>query len=96
MSIVGYARNNNADQVARPDAHKLDLLAAGAVKAFAERSRASRLGRALPHSWPRACDVLTVTNPDRLARHTGELLGVAADLMGLDMNGQSFLLIRLI
>ena len=84
MSIVGYARTSTTDQVAGLDAQQRDLLAAGAVKVFAERvsSIATRPRLADCLAYLRDGDVLTVTKPDRLARSTGELLGIVADLKG--------------
>ncbi len=82
MSIIGYARTSTIDQVTGLDAQQRDLVAAGAVKIFAERisSIAGRLHLAECLAYLRDGYVLMVTKPDRLARSTGELLGIVADL----------------
>jgi DNA invertase Pin-like site-specific DNA recombinase len=89
MSIIGYARTSTTDQVAGLDAQERDLAAAGAIKVFAERvsSVAARPRLTECLSYLRDGDVLTVTKPDRLARSTGELLGIVADLKarGIDL-----------
>src|SRR6195952_4973026 len=84
MSIVGYARTSTTDQLAGLEAQQRDLVAAGAVKVFAERvsSIAARPRLTECLAYLRDGDVLTVTKPDRLARSTGELLGIVADLKG--------------
>lgn len=81
-TIIGYARTSTTDQVAGLEAQQRDLVAAGAVKVFAERvsSIATRPRLAECLAYLRDGDVLAVTKPDRLARSTGELLGIVADL----------------
>jgi DNA invertase Pin-like site-specific DNA recombinase len=84
MSIIGYARTSTTDQVAGLEAQERDLVAAGARKVFAERvsSIATRPRLAECLAYLRDGDVLTVTKPDRLARSTGELLNIVAELKG--------------
>ncbi len=80
--IVGYVRTSTLDQAAGLAAQERDLLAAGAERTFAEQ--VSSIGKrgvlAECLVFLRQGDVLMVSNPDRLARSTAELLTTDADL----------------
>jgi len=80
--LIGYARTSTTDQQAGLDAQHRDLIAAGAERVFAEQvssvARRSVLTECL--DFLRSDDALVVTKPDRLARSTGELLAIEADL----------------
>jgi DNA invertase Pin-like site-specific DNA recombinase len=80
--IVGYARASTTDQTAGLEARERDLKAAGAERVFTEQvsSLAQRAGLKTCLECLRDGDALMVTKPDRLARDTGELLTIAADL----------------
>jgi DNA invertase Pin-like site-specific DNA recombinase len=80
--IVGYSRTSTADQTAGLAAQERDLHAAGAEKLFSEQVSSVAERRALADclGFLRRGDVLMVTRPDRLARSTGELLSIEADL----------------
>lgn len=80
--LVGYARTSTTDQRAGLDAQVRDLRAAGAEEVFAEQvsSVANRPKLAECLKFLRKGDALIVTKPDRLARSTGELLSIHADL----------------
>jgi DNA invertase Pin-like site-specific DNA recombinase len=80
--ILGYARTSTADQNAGLEAQQRDLGAAGAEKIFSEQvsSVAQRDQLKACLGFARESDVLMVTRPDRLARNTGELLAIEADL----------------
>jgi DNA invertase Pin-like site-specific DNA recombinase len=80
--LVGYARTSTSDQTSGLEAQQRDLTAAGCKRVFSEQvsSVASRTKLAECLGFLRHGDVLTVTKPDRLARSTGELLAIEADL----------------
>jgi len=80
--IIGYARTSTIDQAAGLAAQARDLTAAGAERIFSEQvsSVASRAKLTECLAFLREGDVLAVTKPDRLARSTGELLTIEADL----------------
>ncbi len=80
--IVGYARASTTDQTAGLEAQERDLKAAGAERVFTEQvsSLAQRAGLKTCLEFLRDGDALMVTKPDRLARNTGELLTIEADL----------------
>ncbi len=80
--LVGYARTSTTDQVAGLEAQERDLRAAGCERVFSERvsSVAPRAGLKEALGFVRDGDALIVTKPDRLARHTQELLTIVADL----------------
>jgi DNA invertase Pin-like site-specific DNA recombinase len=80
--IVGYSRTSTADQTAGLAAQERDLQAAGAEKLFSEQVSSVAERRVLADclGFLRRGDVLMVTKPDRLARSTGELLSIEADL----------------
>ncbi len=79
---IGYARTSTTEQAAGLSAQQRDLAAAGAERVFAEQvsSVAQRAALAECLAFLRSGDALTVTKPDRLARNTGELLAIEADL----------------
>ena len=96
--IVGYARTSTADQEAGLDAQRRDLAAAGCERIFAEQASAAgprtELDQAL--DFVREGDTLAVTRLDRLARSTGDLLGIvrrldakAVALRILDFGGEA-------
>jgi DNA invertase Pin-like site-specific DNA recombinase len=81
--LIGYARTSTADQIAGLEAQIRDLKAAGCEKVYSEH--ASAVTRERPQlvaalEFARAGDVIMVTKPDRLARNTVELLGMAEEL----------------
>jgi DNA invertase Pin-like site-specific DNA recombinase len=81
--VVGYARTSTNDQAAGLAAQERDLRAAGCERVFCEHASSvaevrDRLIETL--AFMREGDVLMVTKPDRLARSTGELLAIEADL----------------
>lgn len=81
--LIGYARTSTTDQKAGLEAQQRDLLQAGCVKLFCEEVSAvgttrPELERALDYS--REGDTIIVTKPDRLARSTTDLLGIAKRL----------------
>ncbi len=80
--IVGYARTSTIDQHAGIEAQNRDLVAAGCEKVFSEQvsSVAERVQLKACLSFLREGDALVVTKPDRLARSTGDLLAIEADL----------------
>ena len=80
--IVGYARTSTTDQTAGLEGQERDLRAAGAERVFTEQvsSIAQRAGLKACLQFLRDGDALMVTKPDRLARNTGELLTIEADL----------------
>lgn len=80
--LVGYARTSTAEQSAGLAAQERDLRTAGAERIFAEQvsSIAKRDGLKQALEFVRAGDALVVTKPDRLARSTGELLTIEAEL----------------
>lgn len=84
--LVGYARTSTTDQHAGLEAQVRDLRAAGAERIFSEQvsSVAPRAQLAAALDFVRAGDVLIVSKPDRLARSTGELLGI---VQGLETKG---------
>lgn len=86
--IVGYARTSTVEQSAGLDAQVRDLKAAGAEDIFAEQvssvAQRPKLGEAL--RFVRKGDTLMVTKPDRLARSTVDLLGIAKTLDGRGVN----------
>lgn len=80
---VGYARTSTTDQQAGLDAQERNLKAAGAGKVFKEQVSSVADNRAELDAclaYLREGDVLMVTKPDRLARSTGALLAIEADL----------------
>ncbi len=80
--IVGYARTSTSDQTADLAGQERDLRADGCERLFTEQtsSVAKRAALADCLGFLRDGDVLMVTKPDRLARSTGELLTIEADL----------------
>ena len=96
--IVGYARTSTADQEAGLDAQRRDLAAAGCERIFAEQASAAGPRTALDQAldFVREGDTLAVTRLDRLARSTGDLLGIvrrldakAVALRILDFGGEA-------
>lgn len=85
--LIGYARTSTVDQVAGLGAQQRDLTAAGCEKVYAERvsSVAQRDGLKQALAYLRDGDALVVTKPDRLARNTAELLGIADELKARDI-----------
>jgi predicted site-specific integrase-resolvase len=80
--VVGYARTSTIDQHAGIEAQNRDLVAAGCEKVFCEQvsSVAERVQLKTCLSFLREGDALVVSKPDRLARSTGDLLAIEADL----------------
>jgi DNA invertase Pin-like site-specific DNA recombinase len=80
--LVGYARTSTTDQDAGLEAQIRDLKASGVEEVFAEQvsSVANRPKLKECLKFLRKGDALIVTKPDRLARSTGELLSIQADL----------------
>jgi DNA invertase Pin-like site-specific DNA recombinase len=80
--LCGYARTSTTDQTAGLKGQERDLRAAGAERVFTEQvsSIAQRSGLKACLEFLRDGDALMVTKPDRLARNTGELLTIKADL----------------
>ena len=80
--MIGYARTSTADQTAGLAAQESNLTAAGAERLFTEQvsSVAQRAKLTECLTFLRDGDVLAVTKPDRLARSTGELLTIEANL----------------
>lgn len=80
--MIGYARTSTADQTAGLAAQESNLTAAGAERLFIEQvsSVAQRAKLTECLTFLRDGDVLAVTKPDRLARSTGELLTIEANL----------------
>jgi DNA invertase Pin-like site-specific DNA recombinase len=82
--LIGYARTSTTDQTAGLEAQRRDLTQAGAERIFEEQvssiGQRAQLDAAL--GFLREGDVLVVTKPDRLARNTADLLGIAEDLKG--------------
>jgi DNA invertase Pin-like site-specific DNA recombinase len=79
MTTVGYARTSTADQETGLADQIQALGAAGAERVYQERVSAvdadrPELAKAL--DYVREGDVFMVTRPDRLARSTGDLLGI--------------------
>lgn len=79
---IGYARTSTAEQHAGLEAQERDLRAAGCERVYREQvsSVASRAQLQAALSYAREGDVVAVTKPDRLARNTGELLSIEAEL----------------
>jgi len=82
-AIVGYARTSTVDQEAGLEAQERDLRQAGCSKVFSEQ--VSSMVTARPQleaalEYMREGDTFVVTRPDRLARSTADLLGVAKRL----------------
>lgn len=96
---IGYARVSTTDQDAGLEAQLRDLEAAGCERVFSEQvsgkdTHRPQLQTAL--DYLRDGDALVVTKPDRLARSTADLLGLAdriqakgATLVVLSMGGQA-------
>jgi DNA invertase Pin-like site-specific DNA recombinase len=80
--IVGYARTSTADQKAGLEAQIRNLEGAGCEKVFQEQvsSVAARAELTRCLEFVRDGDVLIVAKPDRLARSTGHLLEIVAEL----------------
>jgi DNA invertase Pin-like site-specific DNA recombinase len=80
--LIGYARTSTAEQSAGLIGQDRDLRAAGVEKVFSEQvsSMTERAALKACLEFVREGDVLVVTKPDRLARSTGELLTIEADL----------------
>jgi DNA invertase Pin-like site-specific DNA recombinase len=80
--MIGYARTSTSDQNAGLEAQERDLTAAGCARLFKEQvsSVAEREKLTALLDFAREGDVVVVTKPDRLARSTGELLAIEADL----------------
>ena len=80
--LIGYARTSTTEQAAGLAAQERDLRAAGAARVFTEQvsSVAARARMAECLAYLREGDALVVTNHDRLARSTAELLTIEADL----------------
>lgn len=83
MAIIGYARTSTRDQVAGLSDQERELKAAGVTKLFSEHGSgidAARPVLAQALDYVREGDAFVVTKPDRLARSTRDLLGIAEDL----------------
>lgn len=83
MAIIGYARTSTRDQVAGLADQERELGAAGVTKLFAEHGSgidAARPVLAQALDYAREGDTFVVTKPDRLARSTRDLLGIAETL----------------
>ncbi len=80
--LIGYARTFTVDQTAGLEAQVRDLRAAGCKKVFQDKvgSIAKRAQLDACLEFLREGDTLVVSKPDRLARNTGELLGIVDDL----------------
>ena len=80
--LIGYARTSTIEQDAGLEAQIRDLTAAGCGKVFQEKvsSIATRAQLKACLEVLREGDALVVTKPDRLARNTGELLGMVEGL----------------
>jgi DNA invertase Pin-like site-specific DNA recombinase len=80
--LIGYARTSTVDQDAGLEAQLRDLKAAGCNKVFQEKvsSIAKRAQLDACLEFLREGDALVVSKPDRLARNTGELLGIVDTL----------------
>jgi len=96
--LIGYARTSTIEQNAGLDAQIRDLKAAGCGKVFQEKvsSIAKRAQLDACLDFLREGDALVVSKPDRLARNTGELLGIVDTLTArgvgvviLSMGGES-------
>lgn len=80
---VGYARTSTVEQDAGLEAQERDLRNAGCSKIFSEQvssvaTQRQQLETAL--DYVREGDTFVVTKPDRLARSTADLLGIAERL----------------
>jgi DNA invertase Pin-like site-specific DNA recombinase len=80
--LIGYARASTADQNAGLAAQERDLRGAGCTRLFSEQvsSVARRDKLKALREFAREGDAIVVTKPDRLARSTGELVAIEADL----------------
>jgi DNA invertase Pin-like site-specific DNA recombinase len=80
--LIGYARTSTVEQDAGLEAQIRDLKAAGCKKVFQEKvsSIAKRAQLDACLEFLREGDALVVSKPDRLARNTGELLGIVETL----------------
>lgn len=96
--LIGYARTSTVEQNAGLEAQIRDLTAAGCGKVFQEKisSIAKRAQLDACLDFLREGDALVVSKPDRLARNTGELLGIVDTLTArgvgvviLSMGGES-------
>lgn len=82
MTYVGYQRTSTVEQQAGFEEQERLLLATGCTKIFAEMvsSLSDRAQLLLALDWMREGDTLVVTQLDRLARSTSDLLGIVGQL----------------